>query len=454
MKKILVLGAGLVARPLIQYLLNQAHYTVQVASRTVSKAKALVGDAINGVAAALDVSDAAALEKAVSQSDLVVSLLPYTYHLTVARHCLTHRKHLVTTSYVSPAMRELDAAARKADVVFLNEIGLDPGIDHMSAMKTIHAVQRKGGEITSFISYCGGLPAPEANTNPFGYKFSWSPRGVLLAGKNPALYLWQGKQVEIPGGELFDKYTVQTVEGLGTFEAYPNRNSLGYIDLYGIKSTKTMLRGTLRNAGWCPTLKKMIDFGWLDEQSLAGLSGKRYSDLSFALAAGKAASSPLSSASSAEARKAAAGRLRIAESSDIIGRMEWLGLFSEDPLPLEAGSPLDVIEKRMLDKLQYRDRERDMIVLRHEFGASYPGGQEERIVSLLVDYGIPGKDSAMARTVGIPAAIGVKMVLEGKLRDRGVVIPVAPSVYEPVLAELASDFAIGFSEHVYRKPTD
>ncbi|MFO7645717.1 MAG: saccharopine dehydrogenase C-terminal domain-containing protein, partial [Desulfosarcina sp.] len=206
MHQVLILGAGLVAGPMVRYLLEQPDFQVTVASRTVSKARALVGDHPQGRALAIDVRDTAALSRMVQEHDLVVSLLPYIYHLEVARHCLEHGKHLVTTSYVKPEMQALDPAVKRAGLTFLNEIGLDPGIDHMSAKRVIDDIQARGGQVTSFISYCGGLPAPDANTNPLGYKFSWSPRGVVMAGKNPAHFLWDGDEVSIPGEELFDHH--------------------------------------------------------------------------------------------------------------------------------------------------------------------------------------------------------------------------------------------------------
>ena len=226
MKRIVVFGAGMVAGAHVDYLLSQPDFEVTVASRTVSKAEALVKGHPRGRAVQVDSDDPAALEALIRESDLAVSLLPYAYHPVVATLCLKHRVHMVTTSYVKDAMAQLDAAAREAGIILLNEIGVDPGIDHMTAMRVIHRVQAGGGRITKFVSWCGGLPAPEANTNPFGYKFSWSPRGVLLAGKNPAHYLWDGQDVSIPGDELFDHYWSVPIEVEGNliaFDGYPNR---------------------------------------------------------------------------------------------------------------------------------------------------------------------------------------------------------------------------------------
>ncbi|MEE9501776.1 MAG: saccharopine dehydrogenase C-terminal domain-containing protein, partial [Candidatus Aminicenantaceae bacterium] len=244
MKKILILGAGLVAKPLVRYLLDQPDFKVVVATRTVSKAIKLIDNHPKGTAKTLNLKNEEGLRDEVKDADLVISMVPYAFHTLVARFCIEFKKQMVTTSYVSDEMKALDGDAKNAGILILNEIGLDPGIDHMEAMRIIHEVEAKGGEITSFISYCGGLPAPEANTNPFGYKFSWSPIGVLLAGKNSAKYIKDGEVVDISSEELFDNYEIWPIEGLGDFEAYPNRDSVPYVELYGIQSTKTMLRGT------------------------------------------------------------------------------------------------------------------------------------------------------------------------------------------------------------------
>ena len=272
MKNVLVLGAGMVAGAHVRYLLNQGDFHVTVASRTLAKAQEIVAGHPRGLAVQLNSNDEAAMEKLIAQADLAVSLLPYAYHPTVAKFCVKHCVQMVTTSYVKDAMAQLDGPAKAAGVILLNEIGVDPGIDHMTAMRVIHGVQRGGGEITGFMSWCGGLPAPEANTNPFGYKFSWSPRGVLLAGKNSAHYLMDGEDVSVPAGEIFDHTWTVPVEVEGRvidFEGYPNRDSLPYMHAYGIDGARTMFRGTLRNAGWCRTLRRSPSWGcWLRNRAM------------------------------------------------------------------------------------------------------------------------------------------------------------------------------------------
>lgn len=425
MHSVLVLGAGLVAKPLVRYLLEQADFSVTVASRTVAKAEGMIEGHTRGQAAAFNIGDVAMLQQLVADHDLTVSLLPYTYHVQVARACLAHRKHMVTTSYVSDGMRELDQPARAADIILLNEIGVDPGIDHMSAMKIIHEVQNHGGVIKSFTSWCGGVPAPEANTNPLGYKFSWSPRGVIMAGRNSARFLRNGKEILVPGEELFDHFVAVPIAGLGRFDGYPNRDSLPYIQTYGITSTESMFRGTLRYPGWCTTLKKLGELGLFSMETRDDLEGLSFSELAMLL----------TGSSGQRLRDDTAAFLGVDAGSPVISHLEWLGFFGSDALPAGQSSLLDVLAARMLDLMPYLPGERDMLILKHEFIAAYPD-HRDLITSTLIDFGIPYGDTAMSRTVSLPAAIGVRLILQGQIAPPGVQIPVIPEIYEPVLGEL------------------
>jgi saccharopine dehydrogenase-like NADP-dependent oxidoreductase len=335
---------------------------------------------------------------------------------------------MVTTSYVKEAMAQLDEAARAAGVILLNEIGVDPGIDHMTAMRIIHGVQARGGRVTKFVSWCGGLPAPEANTNPFGYKFSWSPRGVLLAGKNSAHFLWDGQDVVIPGGELFDHYWTVPVAVEGQvigFDGYPNRDSLPYMQTYGIEAPQTFFRGTLRYPGWCQILRKIADLGLLEETPLAGLEGATFAQFT----------ARLIGSDQHNLRAALAAYLDLSLDSPVIDNLAWLGFLGEEPLPAGQRSPIDILTARMLAKMQYAPGERDMLILQHQFEAAFPGGAE-RIVSTMVDFGQPHGYTSMARTVGLPAAIAVKLILHGQIDLAGVQTPVMPEIYAPVLEEL------------------
>jgi saccharopine dehydrogenase-like NADP-dependent oxidoreductase len=295
----------------------------------------------------------------------------------------------------------------------------------MSAMRIIHAVENSGGKVVSFRSYCGGLPAPEANDNPFGYKFSWSPRGVLMAGRNDAKYMKDGEIIEIEGKNLFRNHWQLHIEGEPEYETYPNRNSLTYINIYGLKDVKTMFRGTIRNIGWCDTLLCIARLGVLDDTERDDLAGLTYDDLTRRL---------VNAPDGVTTREATKQFLGEDASDDVLNRLEWLGLFSRDKLPDEP-TYLDVMTARFLEKMSYKEGERDMIVLYHDFLAEWPD-KKKRITSTLVDFGIPYGDSSMARTVSLPAAIATRLILQEKINVTGVHAPILPEIYNPVLDEL------------------
>ena len=437
MKKVLVLGAGLVTRPHVRYLLAVPDFQVTVASRTVSKAEALVAGHPRGRAVALDVNDRAALEALIGQHDLSVSMLPYVYHPTVARLCIEHGKQMVTTSYVKEEMAALDGPAREAGVLLLNEIGVDPGIDHMSAMRVIHRVEGQGGRIASFKSWCGGLPAPEANDNPLGYKFSWSPKGVLLASRNAARFQQGGQIIEVPGEELFDHRWTVPIDGLGDFEGYPNRDSLPYAQTYGIQPSDWMFRGTLRYPGWCDTLQLIGRMGLLEDAPLAEPPATLREFMAGLLGVPADADLP----------SVLAERWELDPQAVAIANLGWLGFFSDAPLPAGKTTPLDILTAVMLSKMRYKPGERDMLIMQHEFIAEY-ANRQEAITATMVDYGIPHGDTSMARTVGLPAAIAARLILHGELEGLvGVHVPVLPEIYNPVLDELES-LGIGLKEKV------
>jgi len=439
MKNVLVLGAGMISRPMITYLLDQPDIFVTMASRTVSKAEKIIHNHPQGKAFELDVNNDKEVENFIIKADIVVSLLPYNYHFKIAELCIKHKKHLITTSYVSEPMKGLDKKANDSGILLLNECGLDPGIDHMSAMRVINNVVENDGKIISFKSTTGALPAFESNNNPFGYKFSWSPRGVLLASRNPARWLEDGKEVVISGEQLFENYTMQDVLGVGTFENYPNRNSLPYKEIYGLKDSITVYRGTFRMPGWCETMRKIVALGWLNDKPIEDFSGKTYADLTRYLICAKPKDELISTT---------AKYLDLETYSTIIKRLEWLGLFSNEPLPKDKDNPLDYLNVLTLKKMSMGNNDKDMIVMHHEFIAEY-SSKKEYITSTLVDYGIPGGDTSVSRTVSLPAAIAVKMILNKKIKLTGVQIPVIPQLYNPILNEL-EEMGIKFSEKVQK----
>jgi saccharopine dehydrogenase-like NADP-dependent oxidoreductase len=426
MKNVLVLGAGLVARPLVHFLMEKG-YRVTCADLVRSKAETIIDGHPSGEAVELDLLDEQGLARFIGRSDLTVSLVPFTFHPAVAKLCVSACKPMVTTSYVSEAMQDLDGPAKDAGIVILNEIGLDPGIDHMSAMQIIDGVRARGGEVISFKSYCGGLPAVRHNDNPFGYKFSWAPRGVLLASRNGAKYLWGGREVKTAPERLFRDMHLFHVEGVGDFEAYPNRDSVSYVDIYGLSGIQTLFRATLRNIGWCDTMFNFRNIGLLALEE-TDVKGKTYADFMRKLVEARPGE---------DLRVATARKMGVPPDALPVWNLHWLGAFSDRKFPCEKISPLDALGALMFEKLSFRKDEVDLIVLCHDFIVRYPDGKRERITSQLVDEGIPGGDSAMSRTVSLPAAIASDLILTGKITEKGVLRPVQPVIYEPVLRELA-----------------
>lgn len=414
MKRVLLLGAGLVSRPFVRAVAAWPDVTLTVGDIDPAAAARVLAGHPRGRAVAASVDDAAALGVLVSGADLVVSLLPATLHVRVATQAVAHRVPMITTSYVSADMQALDAAAREAGILILNEIGLDPGLDHMSAMRLIHAVQAEGARLASFRSCCGGLPASEANTNPWGYKFSWSPRGVLEAGRKPARWLENGRVVEVPGGEVFRHAAPYDVPELGRLEVYPNRDSVAYAATYGIDGVRTMFRGTLRYPGWCETMSVLARAGLLDDVERAWPAGTTHAEFM------KAFALPGTGVPAA-----------------VMERLRFAGLFSGDPIGATRIAPIDVLCARLVATLAYEAGESDMIVLRHELGVVTASGRDVTRTSTLVAYGEPRGDSAMARTVALPAAVAARLILDGRIASTGVRIPVEPAIYEPVLDALA-----------------
>ncbi len=426
MKKVLILGAGLVVRPMVEYLLKN-NFSLMVASPMKERADEMIKGNPNGSSLDWSMDDPAMLEKLVAEYDITVSLLPYKYHSDVAKVCLRHGKSLVTTSYIQAGMMELDESAKKAGLLFLNEIGLDPGIDHMTAMRIIDHIHNKNGKVEELYSLCGALPAPECTDNPLKYKFSWSPKGVILASRNSALYLKKGRKVFIEPADLFKDRFSYSFPGVGDLEVYPNRDSVSYIDIYGIPETKTMYRGTFRYNGWCETLDAMKSLNMLDD-SVIDYQNKSYAGF-------------LAERGGLEVKdlmENLAGKLGVSVKSVAIQSLDYLGFFSDEKLQYHETTPFEITSDRMIKRMLLSVNERDMVVLQHIFLASYPDGNKEVIKSSMLDFGSPSTNTSIARMVALPAAIAVKMILENKIEVTGVCRPVVPQIYNPVLDELKS----------------
>jgi len=438
------LGAGFVTRPTAVEL-DKAGVQVTVACRTLESAKKLAEGLQHATAISLNVNDAAALEAEVGKNDLVISLIPYTFHAQVIQAGINQKKHVVTTSYVSPAMMALDEAAKKAGITVFNEIGLDPGIDHLYAVKTISEVHEQGGKVTGFLSYCGGLPAPEDSDNPLGYKFSWSPKGVLLAAGNTARFYRDGKDETVTGAQLMSTAKPYHIYPGYAFDAYPNRDSTPYRERYNIPEAETVIRGTLRYRGNPAFVQVLNELGFLSQDSRDFLQKPIPWNEAFAQIIGAKSSSE----ADLEAAVSAKAKFTSAEDKErILTGLRWVGLFSTDPIT-PAGTPIDVVCASLEAKMQYAPGERDFVMLQHKFFIEWADGRKEVRTSSLAEYGAPegsGGYSAMAKLVGVPCAVAVLMVLSGEISARGVLAPITPELSEPLRIKLQKEYGIECKE--------
>ncbi len=412
------------------------------ACRTLSSAEKLCKGIKNTRPISLDVSDDAALDTEVGRSDLVISLIPYTYHATVIKSAIRKKTNVVTTSYVSPSMQELEPQVKEAGITVLNEIGLDPGLDHLYAIKTIEEVHKEGGSIRGFLSYCGGLPAPEASGNPLGYKFSWSSRGVLLALRNAAKFYKDGNVQEISGPELMGHAKPYFIYPGFALVAYPNRDSTPYRERYDIPEAQTIIRGTLRYQGFPEFIKVLVDIGFLSDDEQDFLT----KPISWAEATQKVLGATSMSKSDLTWAISSKTQFRDTEEKErILQGMESLGLFSDVEIT-PRGNPLDTLCATLEQKMQYEPGERDMVLLQHKFEIEHKNGRKETRTSTLVDYGDPNGYSAMAKLVGVPCAVACLMVLDGRISKKGVLAPVSWDLAGPILEELREKYGIELKE--------
>ena len=441
MKKILVIGAGRSTVTLIDYLIENAakyNWHITVADMDLKLAQSKIGKSANATAIQLDVANEEQRKAEISKVDFVVSMLPAFMHAPVAKNCVELGKHLATASYVSDQMLALDKEAKQKGILLLNECGLDPGIDHTSAMKIIDEIHEQGGEITSFKSFCGGLVAPECNDNPWGYKFSWNPRNVILAGQGTAHYLDGGEIKYLPYNRVFSQTETISVDGYGDFDAYANRDSLGYQIPYGLQTIKTLLRGTLRMPGYCKAWNVFVKLGLTDDSYIIKNANKfTYSSLlaSFLPSKPNTLRQRLSDFMGNEADAAS------------LDKIEWLGFFSDVKIEMPEGTPAQLLQNLLEKKWLLKDNDKDMIVMQHlfEIDNSKNSKLPKKIISSLVVKGENQNHTAMAKTVGLPLAICIKNFLTGKFNLTGVQIPTDKQIYLPLLNEL-KELGIVFEE--------
>ena len=441
MRNILIIGAGRSATCLIRYLLDKSSSEklfITIGDISLEAAQKFTKKHTNSKGILLDVFNREEREKAVRNCDMVISMLPARFHIEVAKDCLTFGKNLVTASYISDEMQSLDKEAKAKGLVFMNEIGVDPGIDHMSAMKVIDNIRDKGGKLLLFESFTGGLVAPESDDNLWNYKFTWNPRNVVLAGQGGAAeFLQEGLYKYIPYNRLFRRTELIKIDGYGKFEVYANRNSLKYHDVYGFKDILTLYRGTIRRVGFSRAWNVFVQLGMTEDgytiPNSENLTYRKYVNLFL----------PYSPTDSVELKFR--HNLKIDQDDLIWEKLEELDIFNDKKkLGIKNATPAQALQKILMDKWTLAEDDKDMIVMYHKFGYELDG-ETYQIDSSMVTMGEDQTYTAMAKTVGLPVAIAALKILNKEISTPGVLRPIAKEVYEPILEEL-ENYGINFKE--------
>jgi saccharopine dehydrogenase (NAD+, L-glutamate forming) len=441
MRKILVIGSGKSSSYLIKYFLDKAeseNLIITIGDINLENTEKLIKNRDNAKAIVLDVFDQQSRSNAIQNADIVVSMLPARFHMEVAKDCIIYKKNMVTASYISPEMKALDGAVKDKGLIFMNEIGVDPGIDHMSAMQVINRIRDKGGKIILFESFTGGLVAPESDDNLWNYKFTWNPRNVVVAGQGGAAkFLHEGKYKYIPYNRLFRRTEFFEVDGYGLFEAYANRDSLKYQSAYGLDKSKTLYRGTMRRVGFSRAWNIFVQLGMTDDSyTIDDSENMSYRDFVNAFL-------PYNPTDSVELKLRYC--LKIDQDDIVWSKLIELDIFSSTKkVALKKATPAQILRKILMDTWTLNHEDKDMIVMYHKFGYELKG-KEYQIDATMVTIGENQTYTAMAKTVGLPVAMTTLAILNGKIKTAGVQIPILKEVYEPILNEL-QEYNICFVE--------
>ena len=447
MKKILFIGAGRSASSAVKYLLEHAEandWVLRLGDMDLTLAIERIGNHSRGEAFGFDVLNPEEREREIKNCDIVISMVPARFHVEVVKDCIRFGKNVLTPSYVSNEMKELDGAAKEEGIIIMNEIGLDPGIDHMSAKKILDEIEAEGGEIFQFESFTGGLLAPESENNPWKYKFTWNPRNVVLAGQGGAAKFIHNKQYKyIPYTKLFRRTEFIDIDGYGRFEGYANRDSLKYRSIYGLENIDTIYRGTLRRVGFCRAWDVLVQLGCTDDSYV--IEGSEH------MTKREYINSFLRYNRHDSVELKLRHYLKIDEDDTLWEKLEWLGLFDSEPVNLgKDGTPAQMLQKILKDKWSLSDEDKDMIVMWHKFGY-YLDGKKFGIESSMVHVGKDQVYTAMSDTVGYPVAICAEMILNGTIQSKGVQLPTHAEIYNPVLDKL-SEYGIKFNEKKVNDP--
>jgi saccharopine dehydrogenase-like NADP-dependent oxidoreductase len=441
MQKILVLGAGLSASSLIKYLLDHSdnhNWKVRIGDLSTETAEKKINGHPNGEAFKFDVNNKQQCYREVEHADIVISMLPTSMHLTVAEACIENSKNMVTASYVSKEIQLLHEKALKKGILILNEIGVDPGIDHMSAMRVIDRIREEGGNIEEFYSFTGGLVAPKYDNNPWNYKFTWNPKNVVIAGQGSCMYIKNGRYKYIPYSKLFQRILRTNVLDYGEFEVYPNRDSLKYREIYGLHDIPSMYRGTMRRPGFSKAWNVLVQLGCTDDTYIV--------EDSMNMTYREFINSFLKYEPNVPVERKLAEYVGIEEDSEIMYKLRWLGIFSDELIGLKEASPAEILLHILLQKWILDEDDKDMIVMQHRF-VTQKAKKEQEILSSMVIEGSDQIHTAMSKTVGYPVAIATKMILTGQITAKGIKIPIDKCVYDPILKELES-MGIKFVEEI------
>ena len=430
MKKVAVLGAGYVVKPMIDYFIDTCKYEVIIAARTVSKAQKIIAGRPLGTSISWTIDQVDALEKIIKEVEIVIVMIPRSCHPVVAKLCLKHQTPMITTDFKHPGIACFDEEAKKQKTLILTELGEDPGLDNMGLKQMIDEVHAMDGKITKIESYGAGLPSFENNRNPWGYKFSWDPNGLMRSAVSPATYQIDGKVIEVPA--KFEHHRLVDVHGIGTFETYPSSDSTRYIKEFGLDENISIYKGLLRFIGYCNTMTNLLKIKLIENTQEKNFENTTYSQFIADL---------IGSSTTDDIKVKFAKTISLDVNDDFVKKLDWLGLFDDVQVSINSGTNSNLLVDLMLKKLAYEPHEKDMIIIHNEMVIEFPDRKEKRISSMLVE-GIPNGDSAMASAVSLPPAIAAKLILEGKITRNGVCMPTTKEMYEPILEEMES---FGFS---------
>ena len=433
MQKILILGAGRSSSSLIHYLLsktNELEFHLTIADRVIDHVEPWLKGYSQGTSIKFNLSDQEHLGQLVEDHDLVISMLPARFHETVALECIKAKRNMITASYVSDKLKSMESEIKEAGIMVLMECGLDPGIDHMSAMKIIDRIKRDGGILTHFETFTGGLLAPESEIhNPWKYKFTWNPRNVVLAGQGTVKFIQEKTYKYIPYYRLFRRTEIIEIPGYGFFEGYANRDSLRYLDVYGLRGIKTLFRGTLRRPGFCKSWDAFIQLGATDDsyemEKVGDMTHRQFIN------------SFLSYNPNDSVELKLAHYLNLDIESDVMFKLKWLGMFDDEPVGLQKATPAQILEHILKKKWTMSSEDKDMIVMYHKF-IFEKDKREKQINSYTIVHGEDHEQTAMSKTVGLPLGIAAILMLKQTINLPGIQVPILPEIYEPILTELES----------------